>query len=516
MSHPLLASLVPTLLSKTTAEQLLQTDSLSTEQLLCRVSQLSECPLPHIAEVLALNHQLSYLSTPWQQCHVAKVMAIIKELHLEHWVVEHPILPISLQHQPQQLQLVSYDPSLKSVALELQFHHNLTTQLMLTDLEQFQSFYQQILNLLRSESLTTNALNLLPEIMQQSLQSEASDIHIEAERDSARVRMRCDGLLVTLLTISLAEVKALISQIKINADLDIAEQRLPQDGRMKYPVSDDKEIELRVSTLPTLWGEKMVMRLAKEQQALPQLSELGLQQAQLHCLRQALHQPQGLILVTGPTGSGKTITLYSCLNQLTCDTINICTVEDPVEIHLPGLNQIQINAGIGLSFAKSLRALLRQDPDVIMLGEIRDKETAQMAIQAAQTGHLVLSTLHTNSAFDALERLYQLGIEQTDLQSSLRLVLAQRLLRKTCPHCQQQPIKQACYQCHNGYKGRVGVFELLPVNRDLLHQAKQPTYSRQQIQDFLIDKHDLRLAASSLLQNKITTLDEVQRVLGYE
>ncbi|OBT17302.1 hypothetical protein A9264_00535 [Vibrio sp. UCD-FRSSP16_10] len=514
MIHPLIASLTPELLSQQAAEQLSNIDNLSTEQLLSQIAQLTQYSLPELAREIALKEQLSYQQNPSLQFNLANTISMIDTLNLEPMVLAYPMLPLSVNNE--QLQLLSYDPSIKSLALELQFHHRLTTRVIITDIKQFQSLHNLVLSQLRNHKQPNASFKLLPEIMQQSLQHEASDIHIEPQRDEARIRIRCDGLLMTLMTISTGDIKALISQIKINADLDIAEQRLPQDGRMKYSLSKEQQIELRVSTLPTLWGEKLVMRLAKETLALPKLDELGLNKAQLLSLQTQLHQPQGLILVTGPTGSGKTITLYSCLKAIANDNINICTIEDPVEIYLPGFNQVQVNAQIHFSFAKSLRSLLRQDPDVIMLGEIRDKETAEMAIQAAQTGHLVLSTLHTNSAFDALERLYQLGIEQADLQGSLRLVIAQRLLRKVCSYCAHQPSHQPCYQCNNGYKGRVGIFELLPIDRHILLQAKQQQLTERQIKNHLLANQDLRHSAQHLLQTKITTKEELHRVLGYE
>ncbi|CAM4069726.1 GspE/PulE family protein [Vibrio neonatus] len=513
MSHPLIHILSPTLLTAKQAEVLLEREALSTEQLLYRVSQVSGHSQADISKFLANQHQLHYEPQPTQQFELTKVMAIIIELKLEPITLTQPLIPIALSKHG--LQLLSYDPCLKTLALELQFHHNLPTQLILTDLEQFQFLQQKVHSELKDHHNSNEHASLLFEVMQISLQRNASDIHIEPDKEQARIRMRCDGLLISVMTLSNREIKALISQIKINAELDIAEQRLPQDGRMHYSLSEEQSIELRVATLPTLWGEKLVMRLANNTQALPTLNQLGMNQAQHALLEQELHQPQGLILVTGPTGSGKTITLYSCLNNIANDNINICTVEDPVEIHLAGFNQIQVNANIALTFAKCLRSLLRQDPDVIMLGEIRDQETAEMAIQAAQTGHLVLSTLHTNSAFSALDRLYQLGIHPPDLQSSLRLVIAQRLLRKSCPYCAKFAENSGCFQCNQGYKGRVGIFELLPINRELLQQVTQPSFNAQQITANLVSQQDLKACATQLLKQGLTTTQELQRVLGH-
>ncbi|GEA59736.1 GspE/PulE family protein [Vibrio comitans] len=515
MIHPIVASLCPVILNQSDIELLSHRTIDSTADALYQVSQVSQRSFAELGQILANHHQLMFNPRPNRSIKLATVITTIKELHLERIVAQHAIIPMSLDNGV--LQLLSFDPLLKSLLAELQFHHRVNTQLVITDIEQFQYLYSEVKRQLDSEyQQGADELNLLPQIMHQSQQRDASDIHIEPDKDQARVRVRCDGLLVTIMQFPLNKMMALVSQIKIYAELDITEQRLPQDGRMSYSLSEKEEIDVRVSTLPTLWGEKLVMRIAREKESLPKLDQLGLTQEQYHALKLALNQPQGLILVTGPTGSGKTITLYSCLSTVANASINICTVEDPVEIHFQGFNQVQTNAHIGLSFARSLRSLLRQDPDVIMLGEIRDSETAEIAIHAAQTGHLVLSTLHTNSAFGALERLNQLGINKADLIDSLQLVIAQRLLRKSCPYCAEDSSTQTCYHCNEGYKGRSGVFELLPVTRQLLSNITQLQSGEERLSGYLIGEQDLLQVANELCLKQITTQQEIERVLGHE
>ncbi|GAB7218438.1 GspE/PulE family protein [Vibrio comitans] len=514
MIHPIVASLSPAILNQADLEQLSHKGIESTADALYQVSQVSQHSLAELEQMLAKHHQLAFNPSPNQSVKLTTVISTIKELHLEHIVAQHPIIPMSLDNGL--LQLLSFDPLLESLLAELQFHHRISAQLVLTDIEQFQYLYTQVKRQLDSQyHQEGDEIDLLPQIMHQSQQRDASDIHIEPDKDQARVRIRCDGLLVTLMQFPLNKMMTLVSQIKIYAELDITEQRLPQDGRMSYALSEKEEVEVRVSTLPTLWGEKLVMRIARERESLPKLVELGLTQNQCHALKRALKQPQGLILVTGPTGSGKTLTLYSCLSAIANTSINICTVEDPVEIHFQGFNQVQTNVHIGLSFARCLRSLLRQDPDVIMLGEIRDSETAEIAIHAAQTGHLVLSTLHTNSAFSALERLNQLGINQVDLIDSLQLVVAQRLLRKLCSHCTQENSRQICYHCNEGYKGRTGVFELLPITRQLLSNMRSLQDNEEFSSRYLIGEQDLLQVANELCLKQVTTKQEIERVLGH-
>lgn len=372
-------------------------------------------------------------------------------------------------------------------------------------------------------------IELVNQLLHEGLNKRASDIHFEPYRDDFRVRMRIDGVLTTITKFPISVAKPLSVRLKIMAKLNIAEQRLPQDGQLNID-----EQTMRISTMPILYGEKIVLRVIDNQQSILQIDQLGLTpEAQLH-YRQVLNTPQGLILVTGPTGSGKTVTLYSGLKEINNDTRNICSVEDPIEMPIVGVNQTQINPKAGLNFGNTLRSFLRQDPDVIMIGEIRDYETAEIAIQASQTGHLVLSTLHTNSCAEALIRLNQIGIKNYLIASSLKLIIAQRLVRKLCIHCKQkaetsfiidvkqQPqhyphfIAQHCHKCIGGYSGRIGLYEILPITPQLQALLLDDSFNLNTIQHFM-QQHNINTLFNSgyeLVIQGITSLTEIHRVLG--
>ena len=303
-------------------------------------------------------------------------------------------------------------------------------------------------------------IRMLNALLTQAARDGASDIHIEPYERHSSVRFRVDGSLREVVQPNRALHAALISRLKIMAELDIAEKRLPQDGRISLRIGT-RAVDVRVSTLPSAHGERAVLRLLDKSESKLSLEAIGMQGEVLAQLQRLIAQPHGIILVTGPTGSGKTTTLYAALQRMDAGQNNIMTVEDPIEYELPGVGQTQVNARIDLTFAKALRAILRQDPDVIMIGEIRDFETAQIAIQASLTGHLVLATLHTNDSASAITRLTDMGVEPFLLSSSLLGVLAQRLVRKLCRTCQGA----GCEACgHTGYQGRTGVFELLTVD----------------------------------------------------
>lgn len=378
------------------------------------------------------------------------------------------------------------------------------------------------------------AVLYLQKILEQAAQMLASDVHVEPYEHQLRIRVRVDGVLREIDTPPLPLKDRLASRIKVLSRLDIAEKRLPQDGRMKLNLPSGKELDLRVSTLPTLHGEKLVLRLLDNHHAMQPLDSLGYEPEQLQKLREAIAQPEGLVLVTGPTGAGKTQSLYACLHQLNREGVNISTVEDPCEIPMPGINQVNVQDKPGLDFATVLRAFLRQDPDILMVGEIRDLETAHIAIQAAQTGHLVLSTLHTNDAPSTLARLMNMGVASYNVAASVKLVTAQRLVRKLCPACrepatwthheweqwggQRQPHPvtgfnahaQGCTQCHQGYRGRTGIFEVMPVQgalRDLLlAQASASALAQQARHDGVLS---LRQAGLRKVMQGITSLQEV-------
>ena len=377
-----------------------------------------------------------------------------------------------------------------------------------------------------------NAVDLLNHLLKQALVQRASDIHFEPTERALRVRLRVDGVLHALTPVALTLMAPLIARLKVLAGLDIAERRLPQDGQFTVEI-DDTPLSFRLSTLPCRYGEKAVLRLLHKVEQALDLHSLGLSADALAQLQSALNQPQGLILVTGPTGSGKTVTLYSALqNRNRCD-VNICSVEDPIEIPLDGLNQTQVSPRAGLTFQNILRALLRQDPDIVMVGEIRDGETAEIAIKAAQTGHLVLSTLHTNSTVETLVRLEQMGVARWMVSSALLMVVAQRLVRRLCPHCRQmlpgeQPLPRTlwprplprwtasgCSYCYHGYQGRLALFELLPI-APALRQGIASGLSPEQLM-----QHAREAGMATLFENGclaveqgLTTQEELLRVLG--
>lgn len=379
-------------------------------------------------------------------------------------------------------------------------------------------------------------------ILEFAMKSRASDVHIEPLEDRTRVRYRIDGILHEKLVLPKKIHDALISRIKILSDMKIDEKRIPQDGRFNFQIDED-EVDLRVSSLPTAHGEKIVMRLLKKSGGVPTLNDLGLRGRALKNLEDSILKPHGIILVTGPTGSGKTTTLYAVLSQINTVKVNVVTLEDPVEYQIAGVNQVQINPGAGLTFASGLRSFLRQDPNVIMVGEVRDEETAELAVQAALTGHLVFSTLHTNSASGALPRLLDMKAEPYLLASTITAIVGQRVCRTVCSVCKKtyipapevisdikkmlgklypegddnkrQLVKgEGCNQCGGtGYKGRVGIFEVLPVTekigRLILEHAPASEIEKEAVEEGMITmKQDGYLK----VVEGITTIDEVLRV----
>ena len=306
------------------------------------------------------------------------------------------------------------------------------------------------------------AVKFVNELLELAVKQNASDIHIEPLEEVTRVRLRIDGLLCTAVEVLRSNHNAIISRIKIICGMDIAEKRLPQDGRVEVEVGSSK-IDLRVSTLPVINGEKVVIRLLEKTQKFLELEALNFSEENLKIYKQLINSPHGIILLTGPTGSGKSTTLYATLQKLNNETKNIITIEEPVERTIEGINQIAVNNKAGLTFATGLRSIVRQDPNIIMVGEIRDGETAKIAVQAALTGHLVFSTLHTNNAIGAVTRLLDIGIEPFLLAATLRGVVAQRLVRTICPYCES-----GCENCHHtGYKGRMAVQEVLQITSKL-------------------------------------------------
>ena len=310
-------------------------------------------------------------------------------------------------------------------------------------------------------------------VLAQAVELRASDIHVEPGETEFAVRFRIDGALISRMAVPMARFPAISSRLKLISHLDIAERRLPQDGRISVRVAG-QEVDIRTSSIPAAHGESIVMRLLPKRRDDLGLTRLGLEPDHLHTLRQWLQLSNGLVLVTGPTGSGKSTTLYSSLSEINDATRKIITVEDPVEFRLPNIVQIQTQTEIGFTFARALRSILRHDPDVIMIGEIRDRETAEIAIQSALTGHLVLATLHTNDALSAVTRLVDMGIEPYMVSAALRATMAQRLVRQLCTHCSEAGVPKGCARCgHTGYKGRFGIYELVTIEADLQRQIAE-------------------------------------------
>ncbi|GAP74176.1 type IV fimbrial assembly, ATPase PilB [Pseudoalteromonas sp. SW0106-04] len=442
--------------------------------------------------------------------------SIDKHLLNEQLIRRHHMLPISAKGN--KLFLAASDPTDYGAFENYEFSTGLQCEVVLADYRQIDNLIEQLFDATHTLKLSQEDSDELshlakqdydnhhPEqgnedddapiivyinkILRDAIRRGASDLHFEPYDGDYRIRFRIDGVLHEMANPPYALSTRLAARIKVMSKLDISEKRKPQDGRIKLTISPRNSIDFRVSTLPTMWGEKIVMRVLDSSNATLGIDALGYEEEQKQLYLRALQQPQGMILVTGPTGSGKTVSLYSGLSILNTPERNISTAEDPVEINVKGINQVQINPKAELTFANALRAFLRQDPDVVMVGEIRDLETAEVAIKAAQTGHLVLSTLHTNSAPETITRLLNMGVPAYNVASSVSLIIAQRLARRLCKYCKEpeqlpteELIKQGfdansvaqvklyqakgCDQCTDGYKGRVGIYEVLEVSADI-------------------------------------------------
>jgi len=403
----------------------------------------------------------------------------------------------------------------------------------------FEQDEEEDINVLDLEKSAGDApvVKLVNLILLDAIRKNASDIHVEPYEKSMRIRYRIDGVLYEVMKPPMKLKSAIISRFKIMSNLDIAERRLPQDGRIKMKLGRGKEMDFRVSVLPVLWGEKIVLRLLDKSNLQLDMTKLGFEAKVLAQYKEMIAKPFGMILITGPTGSGKTTTLYSTLSELNKTTTNICTAEDPVEFNLYGINQVQMHDDIGLNFASSLRSFLRQDPDIIMVGEIRDFETAEIAVKAALTGHLVLSTLHTNDAPSSVSRMLNMGIEPFLVASSVNLIGAQRLARKICKDC-REPIEvprqvlvdlgvsperlesfqvfrgKGCGTCNNtGYKGRIGLYEIMFFNDEIgefvLNGASTLELKREAIRQGM---KTLRMSGIDKIEEGMTSIEEVVRV----
>ncbi len=387
----------------------------------------------------------------------------------------------------------------------------------------------------KSDADDTPVVKFVNKVLLDAIKRGASDIHFEPYEKNYRVRYRIDGMLKTMAKPPISLTMKISSRIKVMSKLDIAERRIPQDGRIKLNLSKTKSIDFRVSTCPTLFGEKIVMRILDASAAKMGIDMLGYEAEQKELFINAIHKPYGMVLVTGPTGSGKTVSLYTALNILNIDGSNISTVEDPVEIRVNGINQVQQNERQGMTFAAALRSFLRQDPDIIMVGEIRDLETAEIAIKAAQTGHMVLSTLHTNSAPETISRLMNMGIAPFNIVSAVSIVIAQRLGRRLhdCKQVGEYPVDAlikegfsedvaekievydaiGCRKCTGGYKGRVGIYQVMPMSDNIKRIVLAGGNALEIADQSLLDKvPDLRASALLKVQNGITSLAEANRV----
>lgn len=388
----------------------------------------------------------------------------------------------------------------------------------------------------KTDSEEAAVVEFVDKLLAHAVTSKASDIHIEVFEKHLRIRYRIDGILQVVATPPNDAALQLISRIKVLARMDISERRVPQDGRIRFTLNAKKKIDFRVNTLPTLYGEKVVMRILDSSSSALDVKKLGFSERQQLDFLRALDKPDGMILVTGPTGSGKTVTLYTGLGILNVPEKNISTAEDPAEINMPGINQVNVNPKVGLTFADALRAFLRQDPDVIMVGEIRDLQTAEIAIKAAQTGHLVLSTLHTNSAPETLTRLLNMGVPPFNIASSVHLIIAQRLARRLCESCKRVADIPAdtlidlgfrpeelpglkiyepcgCSDCSHGYKGRVGLYQVMPISSEMgrmvMNGCNSIELADQAVKEGIMD---LRSAGLDKVRQGITSLAELARV----
>ena len=486
----------------------------------------------------------------------------------EELVQKHNVLP--LFKRGSKLFVGTSNPTQTAHLAEIQFHTNLVVEPILVDeeqirrvLEQWQNLSGQISGDLGSDDEEgldnleasigdedagsesgvdakgddTPVVKFVNKVLIDAIRRGASDIHFEPYETDYRVRLRIDGLLKSVAKAPVKLSPRIAARLKVMAQLDIAEKRVPQDGRIKLNLSKTKQIDFRVSTLPTLFGEKVVLRILDGSAAKLGIDKLGYEPDQQALFEAAIQKPYGMVLVTGPTGSGKTVSLYTALGILNDDLRNISTVEDPVEIRLPGVNQVQQNTKRGMTFAAALRSFLRQDPDVIMVGEIRDLETAEIAIKAAQTGHMVLSTLHTNDAPQTIARLMNMGIAPYNITSSVTLVIAQRLARRLCSKCrkpQELPVNAllaegftqaeidagftlyqavGCDDCTEGYKGRTGIYQVMPMS-DEIQAIVLAGGNAMQIAEVAQQAgvRDLRQSALMKARNGITSLAEINRV----
>ena len=488
---------------------------------------------------------------------------ISPELIKEKLIRKHHILP--LVQKGRKVYIAASDPTDYGAFENFEFSTGLSCEVVVVDYIQLDKKIEQLLDATGSLNLSDDEFKEFAEldadiqkdtpkdddkddapiivyinkILMDAIKKGASDLHFEPYEHKYRIRFRIDGILHEVASPPNSLATKLSARIKVMSRLDIAEKRKPQDGRIKLKITERKSIDFRVSTMPTLWGEKIVMRILDSSSAMLGIDVLGYEPEQKKLYMDALEQPQGMILVTGPTGSGKTVSLYTGLNILNQPERNISTAEDPVEINLEGVNQVQINIKADMTFANALRAFLRQDPDVVMVGEIRDLETAEISIKAAQTGHLVLSTLHTNSAPETITRLLNMGVPTYNVASSISLIIAQRLARRLCPKCKtpenlpseellrqgfsQQQISEmtlyapkGCENCTDGYKGRVGIYEVMKITPEIAQIIMRGGNSLEIAEVSLkAGFNNLRLSGIRKAADGMTSLAEINRVTSF-
>lgn len=498
-----------------------QTDNRRLGELLLDKGFIDE---PRLTESLSRLHQIPYVQLDQQHIDPEIIKLVPFEL-----LQAHRVVPISVEDQ--RLMVATNNPLDVNALQDIQIKSGYSVYPVMASAREIERTLQEYFDAVqtgKSMKAASSAvvvddasvINYVDSIIRRAVKERASDIHFEPQRDVMRVRFRIDGYLYEKESISKELQRNCISRIKIISGLDVAETRRPQDGRCHFKVGQE-EYDLRISTLPNINGENMVVRILSTTFANRSFADLGMSPEQIDDIAQLLHRPYGLILLTGPTGAGKTTTLYSMLNQLNKVDRSIVTVEDPVEYELPGINQTATNPHIGYDFAKAIRHILRHDPDIIMIGEIRDKETAEIAIRAALTGHLVLSTMHTNSAVGAVTRLLEMDIEPFLISSALAGVISQRLVRRLCPHCKttedgcpeaQEKVRQylpatkkvvlakpnGCEACSGtGYQDRIGVYEVLKMDEDLRYLIIK-TAGESEIADLAKDKKMKPLAVSGM------------------
>ncbi len=511
----------------------------------------------HIAKVLSKS-----FGFPQIQLEHFDISLLPEGVRNEKLITKHNALPLYLRGKV--LFVAMSDPTNLDALEEIQFNSGYSTELILCDEISLQACIEKVLED-ENDALDISDIDsaelagidvdddvkqkdetnkeedapivvFINKILLDAIKKGASDLHFEPYEKAYRIRFRVDGILTEVAKPPVALASRMSARLKVMSKLDIAERRVPQDGRIKLALSKKKSIDFRVSTLPTMWGEKIVMRILDSSSAMLGIDMLGYEPEQKKIYTEALAQPQGMILVTGPTGSGKTVSLYTGLNILNTEQRNISTAEDPVEINLEGINQVQINNRAGLTFPSALRSFLRQDPDIVMVGEIRDLETAEISIKAAQTGHLVLSTLHTNSAAETLTRLLNMGVPSYNVASSVSIIIAQRLARRLCTQCreeehlsEQQLIEQGfpadkladitlykavgCSHCTGGYKGRVGIYEVIKISPEISSIIMEGGNSLNIAKQCQKEGYNnLRQSGLQKAMNGMTSLAEINRV----